>query len=289
MDLNKQMTVNQNPRLRFFLEKALRGDGGITVLTGAGISAESGVPTFRGPEGYWTVGSQVYQPQEMATHAMFRQNPRAVWQWYLYRLGVCQAASPNAGHLALVAMEKVLKERFTLITQNVDNLHLVAGQRPERTFQIHGNLTYVRCSDECRRALMPLPPGLTAKTRNEPIDEIQWRQLACPACGALLRPHVLWLDEYYDEHYFRMQSALSAAARTALLIVVGTAGATNLPNQIVSLVHNNNGMIIDINTTDNPFGRLADGSARGIAIREPAGKALPDIARIVADIMAAQA
>jgi NAD-dependent deacetylase len=77
----------------------------ITVLTGAGISAESGIPTFRGPEGYWTVGSRAYHPQEMATFAMFRQRPDDVWQWYLHRATVCHAAAPNPGHRAIAAME----------------------------------------------------------------------------------------------------------------------------------------------------------------------------------------
>ncbi len=78
----------------------------LVVLTGAGISAESGIPTFRGPEGYWTVGSREYRPEQMATYQMFQSNPDDVWQWYLYRLGVCQRAEPNAGHKALVDMER---------------------------------------------------------------------------------------------------------------------------------------------------------------------------------------
>ena len=90
------------------LQRIAAGDGNITVLTGAGISAESGIPTFRGPEGYWTVGSAVYQPQEMATFQMFSRMPEEVWKWYLYRMGVCQAARPNDGHSALVAMEKMV-------------------------------------------------------------------------------------------------------------------------------------------------------------------------------------
>ncbi|NNE36864.1 MAG: RNA polymerase subunit sigma, partial [Gammaproteobacteria bacterium] len=81
----------------------------VTFLTGAGISAESGIPTFRGPEGYWSVGSREYQPQEMATYAMFCQHPDEVWKWYLYRLGVCQDASPNDGHKALVELETYLQ------------------------------------------------------------------------------------------------------------------------------------------------------------------------------------
>ncbi|HVV49677.1 MAG TPA: Sir2 family NAD-dependent protein deacetylase, partial [Polyangia bacterium] len=103
------------------------GGGPIVFLTGAGISAESGIPTFRGAEGYWRVGSRNYQPTEMAAAAAFARMPEEVWRWYLYRRGVCRAAAPNDAHRALVALERRLGARFLLVTQNVDGLHLRAG------------------------------------------------------------------------------------------------------------------------------------------------------------------
>jgi NAD-dependent deacetylase len=146
-----------------------RSKGQLSVLTGAGISAESNIPTFRGPEGYWTVGSREYQPQEMATLSMFTRQPYEVWKWYLYRKGVCERAAPNKGHLALVAMEKLLCDRFNLITQNVDNLHLKAGHNRSRTFEIHGNIFFVRCANQCTDAVYPLPAGLKSKSRNDEL------------------------------------------------------------------------------------------------------------------------
>jgi NAD-dependent deacetylase len=253
----------------------------ITVLTGAGISAESGIPTFRGPEGYWTVGSKVYQPQQMATYRMFRQNPEAVWQWYLYRLGVCQSAKPNPGHYALVDLESLLQKRFTLITQNVDNLHLVAGQTLERTFQIHGNIFFVRCSAGCHGTVYPLPHGVAAKEKGEPLSAIERDLLHCPKCRQRLRPHVLWFDETYNEHHYHLQSAIAAARRTTLLLVVGTSGATNLPNQVVAEVIRNKGCLIDINIEPNPFGQLARQYPKGLAIQHPSAAALQ---RLVGDI-----
>lgn len=257
------------------------GKGNVTVLTGAGISAESGIPTFRGPEGYWTVGSKVYQPQEMATQAMFRRDPQAVWQFYLWRLGVCRQASPNSGHQALVELEKLLGPRFTLITQNVDNLHLRAGQSPQRTYQIHGNLTYARCSEGCSRQVVPIPREVKPKAKEEPLSRAEWQHLHCPGCSALLRPHVLWFDECYDEAYYRMDSSLEAARRTALLLVVGTSGATNLPAQIVSRVYHQGGFIIDINPESNPFGQLAQTYDRGLAIQAKSGLVLGEMVQHV--------
>ncbi|HTL34091.1 MAG TPA: Sir2 family NAD-dependent protein deacetylase, partial [Kofleriaceae bacterium] len=112
---------------------ALQRDGHVLVLTGAGVSAESGIPTFRGKEGYWTVGAREYHPQELATHDAFERMPWEVWAWYLYRRGVCRAAEPNAAHQAIVRWDAALGARFGLITQNVDGLHRRAGSPAERT------------------------------------------------------------------------------------------------------------------------------------------------------------
>ncbi len=273
-------TLDQE-HLNLLISEAASGSGGITVLTGAGISAESGIPTFRGPEGFWTVGSRVYQPQEMATFRMFQQNPKAVWQWYLYRLGICLSAKPNTGHYALVEMARLFPNRFALITQNVDNLHLRAGQQTAHTFQIHGNISFVRCSRDCRIQLNPLPAGITGKSKSEPLSEAEWHSLHCPSCAGLLRPHVLWFDEMYNEHYFHLDTVLKIAHRTALLVIVGTSGETNLPNRIVQEVHRNGGIIIDINIADNPFGHLAMAYRRGMAIQQNSSTALPAIVRLM--------
>jgi NAD-dependent deacetylase len=260
------------------LEKAMQGNGKITVLTGAGISAESGIPTFRGPEGFWTVGSREYYPQEMATAAMFRQHPASVWSWYLYRLGMCQKAKPNPGHLALVSMESQLEDRFTLITQNVDNLHILAGNSLSRTFQIHGNIFQVRCSAACTQEVFPLPQGLSPKQKGERITTSECKRLICPLCGNWLRPHVLWFDETYNERHFRFDSALETAAKTDLLITVGTAGATTLPNHVANLVFNSGGLMIDINVADNPFASMAMRSKQGVFINQSSSKALVTLA-----------
>ena len=263
------------------LEKMLTafasGNGRLTVLTGAGISAESGIPTFRGPEGYWTVGSREYHPQEMATFAMFQRRPEAVWAWYLYRLGVCRNAAPNAGHRALVELEAAFEDRFTLITQNVDGLHLAAGNSIERTYQIHGNIYAMRCADGCRPDILPLPDEIQAKHRGEALTDADRGHLRCPACGGWSRPHVLWFDETYNEEHFRFVSSLRAAAETDLLLVVGTAGATNLPNQVAWQVHQRRGVIVDVNIEENPFSKLAL-SGGGFFVNSPAASALPVIA-----------
>jgi NAD-dependent deacetylase len=115
------------PELIAALEEVRRDDSKtLVVMTGAGISAESGIPTFRGKEGYWTVGAREYHPQEMATFSMFSSEQEEVWSWYLYRRGVCRGAAPNAGHQAVVKMEQALGDRFLFLSQNVDGQHLRA-------------------------------------------------------------------------------------------------------------------------------------------------------------------
>lgn len=266
-----------NQEITDTLKDVARGSGHITILTGAGISAESGIPTFRGPEGYWTVGSKEYHPQEMATHSMFTQTPDEVWKWYLYRMGICGKADPNPGHLALVDMEKHFRNRFTLITQNVDGLHLRAGNSLERTFQIHGNVFYMRCSDECSANFYPIPDDVSPKTKNEDLTETDRQLLRCPDCGKRSRPHVLWFDEAYNEHHYRFASSLNVARQSELLIIIGTSGATNLPNQVAWEVSRHDGIIIDVNIEENPFSNLALQSNRGYFIKEASSTALPFI------------
>jgi len=268
------------------MAQCLASGTGITFLTGAGISAESGIPTFRGPEGYWTVGSRVYQPQEMATWRMFQQNPDAVWQWYLYRAGVCRRAAPNPGHLALAALEPLLGERFRLITQNVDGLHLRAGNTPARTYQIHGNVFFMRCAAECTAALIPLPASLAGRDATLPLDADVRRQLTCGLCGGPTRPHVLWFDESYDEPHFRFHSSLQTAAATGMLWIVGTSGSTNLPLQVAAEVARRGGTLVDVNPAANPFSQLARRTPGGAFVPQTAARFLPAMLAVFKELLA---
>ena len=272
-------------RLKTVLETFARGNGNLTVLTGAGVSAESGIPTFRGPEGYWTVGSAHYHPQQMATRRMFDLMPAEVWRWYLYRIGVCAKAGPNPGHHALVQIERLLQNRFTLITQNVDGLHLRAGSSLERTFMIHGNLFFMRCAGECSPEIYPIPQWLSRHASDLPLSDAEHSALRCPACGGWTRPHVLWFDEAYDEIHFKFESSLAAAERTGLLIIAGTSGATNLPNLVAQRVYANGGTVIDINIAENPFTELARSSPGGAFLKNTSATVLPQMATIFSAIL----
>jgi NAD-dependent deacetylase len=199
----------------------------------------------------------------MATYAMFAKQPDEVWKWYLYRLSVCSNAKPNEGHIALVEMEKIFQDRFTLITQNVDGLHLRAGNSMERTYQIHGNVFFMRCINECNKRLYPLPLEILPRNKDKELSRDDKKLLSCPDCGTGTRPHVLWFDESYDEHYFKFESAMAVATNTDILIIAGTSGATTLPNKIANIVYQNKRTIIDINIEKNPFTELAINSVNG--------------------------
>ncbi len=264
------------------LEEVRRARGRVVALTGAGISAESGIPTFRGADGYWVVGSRNYMPQEMATHAMFLASPEEVWRWYLYRFGVCRGAQPNAGHRALVALDRALGDRFHLVTQNIDGLHLLAGATPGRTSCIHGEAAFVRCSDGCSTDKLPLP-DLGVRDRAVPFTAEERTRLSCPRCGGWLRPHVLWFDECYDEENYRMQTALRAAGGADLLLVVGTSGATNLPMQIGELAYRRGIAMVDVNPEENPFSELCRRARRGFFARGSACERLPEMVRVLTE------
>jgi len=249
-------------------------DGSVVVLTGAGISAESGIPTFRGPEGYWQVGSRHYRPMELATNAAFSRMPDDVWGWYLYRRAVCRAAAPNGAHAALVELELGLGDRFLLVTQNVDGLHLRAGSTPARTYQIHGNIDFMRCARDCVGDLWPIPEALGAWEKGQALGTVEKALLVCPRCGASSRPHVLWFDEYYDEERFRFQSSLRAVDRAAVLVVVGTSGATNLPTEMCHRAAERGAKLLVVDTEPTPFSALAERAA-GAFLRGRATELVP--------------
>jgi NAD-dependent deacetylase len=218
----------------------------------------------------------------MATYQMFQSNPDDVWQWYLYRLGVCQRAEPNAGHKALVDMERRLEDRFTLITQNVDGLHLRAGSTEPRTYQIHGNIQFMRCAADCSPQLLPIPSSVKPKNKNECLTEADREALRCPHCGNRTRPHILWFDEYYDEAYYRYNSSIHAAENADALLVVGTSGATSLPMQVGSIAARRGALMIDINPASNPFSSIAQQSG-GFFIEGTASDVLAEMAMWLAE------
>ncbi|MFO7567657.1 MAG: Sir2 family NAD-dependent protein deacetylase [Enhygromyxa sp.] len=250
----------------------------VVVVSGAGISAESGIPTFRGPEGYWTVGSREYHPQEMATQAAFRKMPREVWRWYLYRKGVCNAASPNPAHFALAKLERALGDRFTLVTQNVDGLHLIAGNSLSRTLQVHGNTDYMRPIEGDRRPI-PIPAAMPQIGREDPLTDAAWELLVAPD-GRRTRPHILWFDEYYEEELYRSDSAIAAAERCDLLVVIGTSGAAAIPYHMAAVALQNDALVIDINPDLNPFAEHALDRARkqrGLWLRGSGTRWVPEL------------
>lgn len=266
-------------RLQELLARARRGQGLIVALTGAGISAESGIPTFRGKDGYWTVGSAVYHPQELATYSAFCRMPDDVWHWYLYRRTVCRRAQPNAAHHALVTLDRALGDRFRLITQNVDGLHLRAGATAERTYEIHGNIDFMRCADECTPSAWPIPASIGDIARDRPLSPHDLAALRCPRCGARSRPHVLWFDESYDELRYRWTSSIDTARHADLVMIVGTSASTNLPWQVVTVAAQRGAAIVDVNIEQNPFADIAASLESGHVARGPAAELVPAIAR----------
>ncbi len=276
--------------------------GHIIALTGAGVSAESGIPTFRGKEGYWTIGAREYHPQELATHAAFQAMPWAVWAWYLYRRGVCRRAQPNAGHHALVRLATALPDRFALVTQNVDGLHRRAGSPDGQTFPIHGDISLMRCAAECvldRRSPIagggdadgiaggagvlpreidrwPVPDAVPDLDKGDAVDPAARALLVCPRCGGMARPHVLWFDESYDEPRYFFDTVHRLAGRAALVVVAGTSAQTTLPWHVVQLAGAAGATIVDVNLEANPFGDIAARS--GGVIRGPSAAALTAIA-----------
>lgn len=193
------------------IRKRLRRADSVCVLTGAGISAESGVPTFRGEEGLW----KKFRPEELANFQAFIRNPDLVWEWYAYRRKLIHEVKPNPGHHALVDLERRVPD-FTLVTQNVDNLHSRAGSK--NVVELHGNIERSYCI-ECR------------KSASEVLLEAMQGAPRCDACGGLIRPDVVWFGEMLPVGAFARAQA--AARRCQVFLSIGTSSvvypAASLP------------------------------------------------------------
>ena len=221
----------------------------LAVLTGAGISKESGLPTFRGPGGLW----EGNRPEDLATPEAFARDPEKVWRFYAWRLAKVRAARPNEGHLALASMERILP-RMTLVTQNVDGLHAAAGSR--NLLELHGTILHARCT-EC---------GLRSGAPEGAIPPLP----RC-ACGGLLRPDVVWFGEALAPEVWA--AAARAAEESAVFFVVGTSSLVAPASSLALLAARRGACVFEINVEETPLAPHAAG-----VFRASAAEVLPAIA-----------
>ncbi len=223
----------------------------VTVLTGAGVSAESGVPTFRDAQtGLWAK----YKPEELATPRAYQRHPRLVWEWYEWRRKLVAGANPNPAHLALVEMENLFL-RFHLITQNVDGLHQRAGSR--NVIELHGNITRTKCSEE----------GTILSSWKDTGDVPP----KCPDCGAMLRPDVVWLEEPMPE-----EEMLEATTATDcdVFFSIGTSTVVYPAAALPTEALRNGATVVEINPQPTPFTPQAH-----FALAGAAGVVLPELVK----------
>lgn len=229
------------------LREAMAAADSVAVLTGAGISAESGVPTFRGSGGLW----RNYSPQELATPQAFARDPRLVWEWYDWRRGIIARAQPNPGHRALAELERRAsglpggRESFTLITQNVDGLHERAGSR--NVAKLHGDIWLLRCV------------GCGREERNEqvPLADLP----PCCECGALLRPGVVWFGEPLPPDEW--ERAEQACRRAQVFLVIGTSAVVYPAAGLADVARQAGAKLAIVNPEPTPLDSVADWVLRG--------------------------
>lgn len=232
------------------LVETLRSAKSVTVLTGAGISAESGIPTFRDSQtGLWAK----YDPHELATPEAFAQNPRLVLDWYRWRRSLVALAQPNPGHKALAVMEQNLSG-FTLITQNVDGLHILAGSK--RVTELHGSLQRMRCSN----------PNCDYLAQAWPEADLPH----CPKCNALLRPDIVWFGEMLPKG--ALETAIAASRNCEVFFSIGTSGVVEPAASLAYEALRNQAVVIEINLQPTPLSVYAQ-----YYFSQPAGQSLPKI------------
>jgi NAD-dependent deacetylase len=211
----------------------------VVVITGAGISAESGVPTFRGAEGLW----RSYRPEDLATPEAFARSPQLVWEWYRWRQGLIREAMPNAGHLALARLEAKLPG-FLLLTQNVDGLHELAGSR--NLIELHGNIWRARCAAGCGRRSEQRQPAAGQAGKSVPGCE----------CGGIMRPDIVWFGEPLDPA--AIDRAVAAVSACDVLISVGTSAVVYPVAALPSLARRAGAKVVEVNVQETPLTSVAD-------------------------------
>ncbi len=215
----------------------------ITILTGAGVSKESGVPTFRDAlEGLWAK----YDPQELATPQAFKANPKLVWDWYEWRRKLAQDVAPNKGHLALAELQ-TMKNDVYLITQNVDDLHEQAGSK--NVIHLHGNIASHKCFANCQGE----PTLIDINMLDYDTDDVP---PACPHCRAYVRPNVVWFGEALPND--ELTKAFEHSQLCDLVIVVGTSGMVTPASQLPGIAKQSGAKIIEVNPDDSMITPLAD-------------------------------
>lgn len=225
----------------------------VVVFTGAGVSAESGIPTFREAQsGMWTR----FSPEELATPQAFRKNPRRVWAWYQWRRNLVADAAPNPAHRAIAEMEHYVPD-FTLITQNVDGLHGQAGSADP--IELHGNITRNRCFQED-----------TIVKSGEEIASTSDDPPRCPRCGAFVRPDVVWFGESLPAG--AIDAALKATRRAQAFLCVGTSALVHPAAALPYAAIERGALTVEVNPQETPVSSLADYVLRG-----PAGEVLPEL------------
>jgi NAD-dependent deacetylase len=243
----------------------------IFVLTGAGVSAESGIPTFRSKDGYW----RNLDPAKLATPAAFARDPKLVWEWYRERRERIRNAQPNAAHQAIARLGQHGDE-FLLVTQNVDDLHARAGMAAEKMVQIHGDIFVTRCS-RCGfwcggRGGSPEPPGRGRLRSIAPTADEHVNLPRCPECNAFMRPGVVWFGEQLPlDELQRVENFLDGGA-CDLVIVAGTTATFGYIIDWAMRARGDDGELIEVNPEETPLSRFA---TQGV--REAAAVALPRI------------
>jgi NAD-dependent deacetylase len=222
----------------------------IAVLTGAGISAESGIPTFRGEDGLW----RTYRAEQLATLGAFIQDPKLVWEWYDWRRGIIGAKEPNPGHDVLAGWEGFFPQ-FALITQNIDGLHQKAGSK--NVTELHGNIWKLRCIEE----------KTITENHDVPLKEIPPH---CPECGALLRPHVVWFGEALDGTI--LQKSIMLSSTCDVMFAIGTSAVVQPAASLPLSASEAGAKFIEVNPDPTPLTSYAD-----FSIRAKSGDLLPQL------------